>query len=385
MIRVHDTQTKPRPQNWILLVPACMIRVMQSDVSQMDPPSFRRAMLKWYRANARDLPWRRTKDPYAIWLSEIMLQQTRVDQGTPYYERFIAAFPDVHALAHANEDRVLKLWEGLGYYSRARNLHRAAKNVSNDYGGAFPKTAAELQTLPGVGRYTAGAIASIAFGERVPVLDGNVIRVLSRIYNLEACTDDPKVREQLWEIAAALVPARDPGDFNQAMMELGARVCTPKAPLCVGCPVLKYCRARAAGVEQQRPVRKAKNETPRREMVAAAIKRDGKYLLAKRPANGLLGGMWELPSGTLRNGETHQRALTRELKENFGLRIKPGKLIATVQHAYTHFKVTLHVYNCELVEGTSTPKSHDESHWFAPKSFSTLALPKVIHKFLDHL
>jgi A/G-specific adenine glycosylase len=362
-----------------------MIRAMLSDVPQIEMPAFRRALLAWYQKNARDLPWRRTKDPYAIWLSEIMLQQTRVDQGTPYYERFITAFPGVHALARASEDRVLKLWEGLGYYSRARNLHRAAKNVANEYGGVFPKTAAELQTLPGVGRYTAGAIASIAFGERVPVLDGNVIRVLSRLYNLAACTDDPKVREQLWEMAAGLLPARNPGDFNQAMMELGARVCTPKAPLCADCPVIAHCHARAAGVELQRPVRKAKNQTPRREMVAAAIKRDGKYLLAKRPANGLLGGMWELPSGTLRNGETHQRALTRELKDNFGLRVKPGKLIASVQHAYTHFKVTLYVYTCELVEGTPTPNSHDESRWFAPKSFSTLALPKVVHKFLDQL
>ncbi|MCC6796867.1 MAG: A/G-specific adenine glycosylase [Candidatus Hydrogenedentes bacterium] len=358
---------------------------MQSETLQLDALSFRRALLKWYRANARDLPWRRTTDPYAIWLSEIMLQQTRVEQGTPYYERFIAAFPDVHTLAHASEDRVLKLWEGLGYYTRARNLHRAAKVVSCDLVGAFPETAAELQTLPGVGRYTAGAIASIAFGERVPVLDGNVIRVLSRIYNLDACTDAPKTREQLWEIAAALVPARDPGDFNQAMMELGARVCTPKVPLCVDCPVMKHCRARAVGVELQRPVRKQKKETPRREMVAAAIKQKGNYLLAKRPQNGLLGGMWELPGGAVRNGETHQRALTRELKENFGLCVKPGKLIASVGHAYTHFKITLHVYNCELVEGTPAAKGHEETRWFAPKSFSTLALPKVVHKFLDQL
>lgn len=362
-----------------------MIRAMHTDVSQIDAPSFRRALLAWYRANARDLPWRRTKDPYAIWLSEIMLQQTRVDQGTPYYERFIAAFPDVHALARASEDRVLKLWEGLGYYSRARNLHRAAKTVSNVHDGAFPKSAVELQTLPGIGRYTAGAIASIAFGERVPVLDGNVIRVLSRVHNIDACTDEPKIREQLWEIAAAFVPARDPGDFNQAMMELGARVCTPKTPLCMECPVNKHCRARVAGVEQQRPVRKTKSEIPRREMVAAAIQNKGKYLMAKRPSSGLLGGMWEFPAGTVRNRESHQRALSRELKENFGLRIKPGKLIASVQHAYSHFKVTLHVYACDLIDGTPDAKEHDETRWFARKSFTSLALPKVVHKFIDQL
>ena len=362
-----------------------MMRNMLENKTEIDARSFRRALLAWYRANARDMPWRRTTDPYAIWLSEIMLQQTRVDQGTPYYERFIATFPNVHALARASEDRVLKLWEGLGYYSRARNLHRAAKIVSSEYAGTFPQSAEQLQTLPGVGRYTAGAIASIAFGERVPVLDGNVIRVLSRVFNIEACTDEPKVRDQLWEIAATLVPARDPGDFNQVMMELGARVCTPNAPLCAQCPVQKHCCARAKGVESQRPVRRKKSETPRREMVAAAIKRDGKYLMAKRPASGLLGGMWEFPSGEVRNGETHERALTRELKQNFGLRIKPGKLVASVQHAYSHFKVTLHVYACELIDGTPDAKEHDETHWFARKSFSSLALPKVVHKFLDQL
>lgn len=240
-----------------------MMRNMLENKTEIDARSFRRALLAWYRANARDMPWRRTTDPYAIWLSEIMLQQTRVDQGTPYYERFIATFPNVHALARASEDRVLKLWEGLGYYSRARNLHRAAKIVSSEYAGTFPQSAEQLQTLPGVGRYTAGAIASIAFGERVPVLDGNVIRVLSRVFNIEACTDEPKVRDQLWEIAATLVPARDPGDFNQAMMELGARVCTPNAPLCAQCPVQKHCCARAKGVESQRPVRRKKrNATP---------------------------------------------------------------------------------------------------------------------------
>lgn len=354
-------------------------------VQQKVDARFRRALLAWYRASARDLPWRRTTDPYAVWLSEIMLQQTRVDQGTPYYERFIAAFPTVRALADATEDRVLKLWEGLGYYSRARNLHRAAKIVANEFGGAFPSTAEALQALPGVGRYTAGAIASICFGERVPVLDGNVIRVLSRVYDIAECTDDARVRETLWEIAAGLVPAKHPGDFNQAMMELGARVCTPKSPQCEACPVRSSCAAYAAGTVGERPVRKAKPKTPQREMAAAAIVRNGRYLLAKRRSAGLLGGMWEFPSAEVRNGETHQRAIVRELRDHFGVRVKVGGLVASVQHAYSHFKVSLHVYACEVIEGKPAAKEHDEVRWIPRSAFKRIAMPKVVHKVLDTL
>jgi A/G-specific adenine glycosylase len=353
--------------------------------TQLNIPSFRRALLAWYRASARDLPWRRTSDPYAVWLSEIMLQQTRVDQGLPYFERFIAAFPTVRVLAAANEDRVLKLWEGLGYYSRARNLHRAAKIVASEYDGRFPATAVELQTLPGVGRYTANAIASIAFGERVPVLDGNVVRVLSRIYNIAGCTDDTNVRERLWKLAAQLVPATRPGDFNQAMMELGARVCTPRSPHCDACPVAKHCAARTAGVQEKRPVRKTKQATPRYEMAAAAIKRNGRYLLAKRPSSGLLGGLWELPCAKVRSGETHQRALARELRQHFGVRVKVGGIVASVQHAYSHFKVSLHVYACEIVDGEPAPANYEEVRWIARSQFKRYALPKVLHKFVNML
>ncbi|NUM55207.1 MAG: A/G-specific adenine glycosylase [Candidatus Hydrogenedentes bacterium] len=352
---------------------------------QSSPSQFRRALLTWYRRAARDLPWRRTTDPYAIWLSEIMLQQTRVDQGLPYFERFISAFPTVQALAAAKEDRVLKLWEGLGYYSRARNLHRAAKIVADECGGVFPRTAEELQSLPGVGRYTAGAIASIAYGERVPVLDGNVIRVLSRLYNIADCTDDAKVRDRLWKLADRLVPAKHPGDFNQAMMELGARICTPKSAQCGTCPARRFCAARVAGVVDQRPVRKAKAETPRREMVAAVINQNGRYLLVKRPSNGLLGGLWEFPCGTVHNGETHQSALIRGLGESLGVRVKVGGLIASVQHAYSHFRVSLHVYACAISRGELTAKHHDEMRWSTRQQLNRLALPKVVHKFLGAL
>ncbi|MDZ4861132.1 MAG: A/G-specific adenine glycosylase [Candidatus Hydrogenedentes bacterium] len=355
---------------------------MTSELSEqpLDSTSFRRALLSWYRKSARDLPWRGTCDPYAIWLSEILLQQTRVDQGLPYFERFLRTFPTVQKLASAREDRVLKAWEGLGYYTRARNLHKAAKLIAYDRAGEFPRTAEDWQTLPGVGRYTAGAIASIAFGERAPVLDGNVIRVLSRLYDVRECTDDPRVRESLWQLAKRLVPAKNPGDFNQAMMELGACVCTPKSPLCAACPVQLHCAARALGVQHERPVRKAKSRTPHQETVAAAVQRDGRYLLVKRPESGLLGGMWEFPGGRVCAGESHVAALSRALRDQLGLRVKVRGVIATVQHAYTHFKVTLTVYACDIVAGE--PAINGKLRWVSGKQFKKLALPKVVHKVL---
>jgi A/G-specific adenine glycosylase len=345
----------------------------------------RRALLAWFRAEARDLPWRRTMDPYRIWLSEIMLQQTRVDQGLPYYERFLAAFPDVFALARAHEDQVLKLWEGLGYYTRARNLHRTAQKIVEEYAGEFPRKAELLIMLPGIGRYTAGAIASIAFGERVPVLDGNVKRVLARLFNIAQSIDDVETEKQLWDLAGRLVPQKDPGDFNQAMMELGARICTPKKADCGGCPVARWCLARAADTVAARPMRSAKKATPHKEIVVAVIERAGRYLIGRRPPEGLLGGLWEFPGGKVQPGETHQQALARECKEELGIVVKPGGLIATVQHAYTHFRVTLNVYRCAIQKGTPKAKVHTELRWVPPEDFSNFAFPKANHKFLGQL
>lgn len=344
-----------------------------------------RELLAWFDREARDLPWRRTKDPYAVWVSEIMLQQTRIDQGMPYFERFMTAFPDVQTLAAAKDESVLKLWEGLGYYSRARNLHRAARIVAHDRGGRFPASAEEWQYLPGVGRYTAGAIASIAYGEPVPVLDGNVIRVLSRLFDIEASTDDTATRHRLWELAENLVPAKAPGNFNQAMMELGARICTPRTPLCAACPVRKHCEACARGVQEQRPVRKKKKSVPHHEYVVGVLAKNGRYLLAKRPEHGLLGGMWEFPTGTLKSGETHQRALRRIMKDAFGTKVIAGGLIAVVNHAYSHFKVTLNVYRCTYIAGKPQATGHDQTKWVPRSHFSRYAFPKSNHKFLDLL
>jgi A/G-specific adenine glycosylase len=227
----------------------------------------RAALLRWYRANRRDLPWRRTRDPYRIWLSEILLQQTRVETGLPYYERFVAAFPTVADLAAAPLDRVLKLWDGLGYYTRARNLHRAARLVVHERGGVLPRTAEQWQQLPGIGRYTAGAIASIAFDAAVPVVDGNVKRVFARVFCIERCIDAPAIQTELWRIAADLLPPTAPGDFNQSLMELGARLCTPRKPRCADCPIRRCCAAHAAGAQDRLPRRRPKKRTGSRAAV----------------------------------------------------------------------------------------------------------------------
>lgn len=347
--------------------------------------SFRRALVAWYRREARDLPWRDNPGPYSVWLAEIIFQQTRINQGLPYFERFLEKFPDVHELARAKVDEVIKAWEGLGYYARARNLHKAAREIVEERGGEFPATAHEWETLPGVGRYTAGAIASIAFSEQVPVLDGNVKRVLARITNLEQSIDDGAVTARLWEWAAHLVRGKDPGDFNQAMMELGARVCTPRMPSCPTCPVQRYCLAFANGMQERLPIRREKKTVPHHEIVVGAVKKRGRYLLGKRPDNGLLGGLWEFPGGKVRPGEPHELALAREMEEEIGIEVKIGGLLASVTHAYSHFRVTLNVYRCEHIAGAPQSNAHTAVKWVPKAHFDRYAFPKANHKFLHLL
>ncbi len=346
---------------------------------------FRRKLLSWYRKEARDLPFRGETDPYKVWVSEIILQQTRVDQGTPYINRFLRSFPTVRRLARADLDDVLKLWEGLGYYSRARNLHKAARKVVRESDGRLPATAKEWVNLPGVGRYTAGAISSIALGEKVPVVDGNVKRVLARLLDLDTSIDESHTDGLLWDVMDRLVQGRAPGDFNQAMMELGARVCTLKSPRCNTCPVRTDCNARRAGTQEQRPVRSKKRAVPHHEIVVAAVKKNGRYLLGKRPPKGLLGGLWEFPGGKLERGESHEAALIREAKEELGITVQPGALVARVKHAYSHFRVTLNVYACTHVSGTPQAKVHTELKWVRPAEFEKLAFPKANHKFMHLL
>ena len=255
--------------------------------------SFQTDLLAWYDQHAAPLPWRENQDAYRVWLSEIMLQQTQVETVIPYFARFLAAFPTVHALAAAPLDSVLKLWEGLGYYSRARNLHQAAQKVSQDLGGQFPQTLEGLLLLPGIGRYTAGAISSIAFNQPAPLLDGNVIRVFARLTDLDADVTQPAVKESLWKLAEEWLDRTRPGDYNQSLMELGRVVCKPRAPLCASCPVSQHCKAFANGTQNLRPVKKRKAATPHYDVAAGMVWNDaGQVLIAQRPLDGLLGGLW---------------------------------------------------------------------------------------------
>ncbi|MCX7012723.1 MAG: A/G-specific adenine glycosylase [Candidatus Sumerlaeota bacterium] len=347
--------------------------------------AIRRRLLAWFSKHARDLPWRRTKDPYRIWVSEIMLQQTRVEAVAPYYQRFRQAFPSVRALASAHEDRVLKLWEGLGYYTRARNLHRASKIIVQERRGRFPRSAEGWRELPGIGRYTAGAIASIAFGERAPVLDGNVKRVLARLFRIEAPIEDAATERLFWTLAEELVPPKRPGDFNQAMMELGARICLPKRPRCEECLLSKQCEAFAAGRQSELPRRREKKAARHHNIVVGVIEKNGRYLLGKRPAHGLLAGLWEFPGGKVEPGEAREEALKRELEEELGVRIAIGAPVATVDHAYSHYAVTLHVYRCRILRGRPRARHHSEIRWVSRKEFERHALPAANLKFLDRL
>lgn len=309
-------------------------------------------LLAWYDRAAADLPWRRAPTPYHIWLSEVMLQQTQVETAIPYYERFLAAFPTVEALAAAPLAAVLKQWEGLGYYSRARSLHRAARIIVSDLGGRFPATADGLRQLPGIGPYTAGAVASIAFGQRAPVLDGNVTRVFARLTDLTADVGLPQTRADLWALAARWLPRARPGDYNQALMELGRTVCKPRAPLCAACPLRPYCQAYAAGTQASRPVKARKAPIPHYDVTAGLIWNDSsKLLIAQRPLDGLLGGLWEFPGGKREPGETLEDCLRRELREELAIEVEVRELFTVVRHAFTHFRITLHAFTCRYRSG----------------------------------
>ena len=323
------------------------------------------------------MPWRGSHDAYKIWLSEIILQQTRVDQGTPYFERFVEAFPTVHELAKAPENRVMKLWEGLGYYSRARNLHKAAKMVSREMDGKFPETTDGLLELPGVGRYTAGAIASIAFGVQTPVVDGNVLRVFARLFDIEESTDLDATKERCWEIGERLVPRDRPGDFNQAVMELGAEVCKPRGALCGNCPLNRICLARAHGVVEERPVRGKKKKVPEREWVAVAVKRRGKYLLMQRGSDVMLGGLWEFPTGERKKREAIRTAAKRILHETTSLDCGDAKIVGRIQHVYSHFKLTMHV---AVAEATGRVRIDDYSDSMWTNDVESMALHKAMQK-----
>jgi A/G-specific adenine glycosylase len=334
----------------------------------------RARLLAWYDAARRDLPWRaapgQAADPYRVWLSEVMLQQTRVETVRPYYERWLARFPTVQALAEAPLDDVLKAWEGLGYYSRARNFHRAVQEVAARHAGRVPGEPAAFRALPGVGRYTAGAVMSIAFGHAEPVVDGNVRRVFAR------WTDDPAPDEEaLWRMASALVPGERPGDVNQAVMELGATVCTPRNPRCGECPVRAFCAAYAAGTQNERPAPRKAKPLPHEDTAVPLIQRGGEVLLVRRPVAARLGGMWAFPQAVRADGESLTAAAERAAREGLGMEIRVGETAAVVQHTFTHVRATYHAVRCTVVSGEPRPLHYDDCAWVPWARVGDHALP----------
>jgi A/G-specific adenine glycosylase len=320
-------------------------------------------LLQWYEKNARQLPWRNHPDPYAVWVSEIMLQQTRVDTVIPYFQRWMAAFPSLAVLAATDQQAVLKIWEGLGYYSRARNIQKAAQVIVLEYDGQMPKNRAYLEKLPGIGKYTAGAIASMAFGEDEAALDGNIRRVLARIFNVSIPARSPQGEKQLWQLAEENLPPGKAGDYNQAMMDLGSSICLPKKPLCDQCPVQNYCQSYALQVMEDRPVLPKKEKIPHYIVTAAIFRNQNQVLIAQRPPDGMLGNLWEFPGGKLENNETLPEGLQREIYEELGCRIKVGEPFGIYKHAFTHFRITLHAFFCEIIAGDPAALSATRIVW----------------------
>ena len=335
------------------------------------------SILHWYDRHARRLPWRDQPSPYRVWVSEIMLQQTRVETVLPYFERWMQRFPTLPSLANATEQEVLQAWEGLGYYSRARNLHRAARLVMQTYAGEIPADRSQLEHLPGIGRYTAGAIASIAFGKDEPALDANIRRVLARVFNVDVPARSPAGERLLWDLARETLPSGRAGDYNQALMDLGASLCTPHAPACLICPLAAVCEARALGIQEERPLLEAKPVIPHYVVTAAVISRAGQILIARRPSSGLLGGMWEFPGGKVEPGETLAAGLQREIREELGASVAVGDPFGIYQHGYTHFKVTLHAFCCRLLDGEPQALHASEIRWVTPGEMSTFPMGKI--------
>lgn len=355
----------------------------------MIPPNrtktFHSRLLNWYKTVKRDMPWRKTVDPYRILVSEFMLQQTQVKTVIPYYEKWIKSFPTIKKLASTSESNVLKHWEGLGYYSRARNLRNSAILIQKNYAGKVPDSLEEIQKLPGVGHYTAGAVLSIAYDKKVPALDGNVKRVLSRLFLLKENGSNKKSENKLWETMDTLLPEKDCGDFNQAFMELGATICLPQNPCCEVCPLKGFCQAKQKGKQKQFPPPKKATEITSIQVCAAVIFNKSRVYIQKRKAGGLMGGLWEFPGGKMNPGETEEECLRREIKEELGLSIRIGKKIMTHRHSYTRFRVTLNVYHCHIHSGTLSPSACDEWKWVNSETLNQYPFPAANVKIIKSL
>ena len=351
----------------------------EGTVPRLEPgrlAALRPRLLAWYRRNSRALPWRRDRDPYRVWVSEVMLQQTTVATVIPYYERFLERFPDMRSLAAAGEDEVLALWSGLGYYHRARNLLRAARHVVVHHEERFPRSLEAALTVPGVGLYTASAVLSIAYGLPLPVVDGNVRRVLSRLLALRG----PRWRKDgpYYNLAEELLDKMEPGEWNQALMDLGATVCTPRRPGCAACPLRSSCAALEAGLQDELPEGRGRREPVSVTVAVALVERRGRLLLVRRPQGRLLGGMWELPQTGLES--RGRRDLVAELRERHGLEVELGKLVAEARHAITYRRIRVEGYGARLSGAAASDP--DRFLWATPEEILTLPVSSMTRKLL---
>ncbi|MDP2848753.1 MAG: A/G-specific adenine glycosylase [Humidesulfovibrio sp.] len=370
------------------------LKPLASLAGELDAVAFRQALLGWFAANARDLPWRRTLDPYHVWLSEIMLQQTQMDRAVGYFERFLARFPTIMSLDLAGEDEVLKLWEGLGYYSRARNLRKAARVVMERHGGTFPRAHEDIRSLPGVGPYTAGAIASVAYNEPLPAVDANVLRVFSRLLDMPEPVSEPASRRRIEAAASELLDPLNARGFNQALMELGALVCTPRKPHCPACPLASFCMAHRRGTAESRPVLKPGPEIIRINMACGVLASRGRFYIQKRRPDDVWPGLWEFPGGVLEEGETPEQALVREFREETELRVAPAGKIAVVRSSYTRYRITMHGFFCRMDADLDPERAFrlneaTEARFVAPSELSRFAFPsghaRLVAKVLTDL
>lgn len=334
-------------------------------------------LLAWYAEHGRELPWRRTKDPYPIWVSEIMLQQTRVDTVLPYYARFMARFPTLAALADAPQEKVLKVWEGLGYYARARNLHRAARIIVDRFDGHLPPLERELKELPGVGRYTADALGAMAFDRDTLAVEGNLRRVLTRLFDLHLDPRHAAGEREVRRHGRSVLPTGKASEFNQALMDLGALICTPRAPACLECPIATHCLAYHNGTQEQLPIRKPKQPLPLRQAVAAVLHENASLLITRRPEGGLLGGLWGFPSGFKEHGESDRLALSRVVKDQLGLEFEVDRPMPALAHVYTHFRAALQPFICRARSTSRHLRERSDVRWVKAEELDSVPMGKL--------
>lgn len=347
---------------------------------------FSRSLIDWFTNNARPLPWRKSYDPYGVWISEVMLQQTRMERAVDYWTRWMRELPSPAAVAEADEDTVLKLWEGLGYYSRARNVRKAAQVIVDEHGGRVPHTREALLALPGVGPYTAGAVLSIAYGQDAPLVDANVARVFSRVFDLDTPVQETATRRRLEALAVELLPPGQAREHNQALMELGALVCR-KRPECGACPLAGRCEARRLDITEHRPVPGKKKDITPLSIATGVLVHEGRVFIQRRRENDVWGGLWEFPGGCVEEGEAPEDTVVREFDEETGFAVRNVGHICTLQHGYTRFRVTLHCYFLKSVNGVGEPTLTEASayKWATPQELDAHAFPAGHRKLLDSL